>query len=59
MPGLHLSKLQAQRLWHLDTECCQALLDALESARYLTHTATGAYVRGNDVSGIQCRRRTP
>jgi hypothetical protein len=35
MPGLHLTARQAQRLWGLDAPRCQALLDALESARYL------------------------
>jgi hypothetical protein len=47
MPGLHLSKRQAQRLWGLDAECCQALLDALEAARYLKRTANDAYTRAD------------
>ena len=45
MPGLHLSKLQAQRLWGLDGECCQQLLDTLESAHVLKRTANGSYVK--------------
>lgn len=47
MPGLHLSTRQAQRLWGLDRGRCQALLDALETARFLRRTATEAYVRAD------------
>ena len=47
MPGLHLSRRQAQRLWGLDPARCQALLDALESAHYLKRTANEAYVRAD------------
>ncbi len=47
MPGLHLSKRQAQRLWCLEADCCQALLDALESAHVLKRTANGVYVRAD------------
>jgi hypothetical protein len=47
MPGLQLSRRQAQRLWSLDAENCQALLDTLESAHYLKRTATDAYMRAD------------
>ena len=47
MPGLRLSRRQAQRLWGLDAERCQALLDRLESARYLKRTARNAYMRAD------------
>jgi hypothetical protein len=47
MPGLHLSRHQAQRLWGLDGPRCQALLDALESAHYLKRTHNDAYVRAD------------
>jgi hypothetical protein len=46
MPGLHLTKPQAQRLWNLETTMCDAVLDALEAARFLRRTRTGAYVKG-------------
>ena len=44
MPGLHLTKLQAQRLWSLDSQLCGQLLDALVSARILEKTPRDAYV---------------
>jgi hypothetical protein len=47
MPGLQLSKSQAQRLWSLDAESCQALLDALEAAHYLKRTERDAYTRAD------------
>lgn len=50
MPGLNLSKRQVQRLWGLDAENCQQLLDALESGHYLRRTPAGAYVRAD----IEC-----
>jgi hypothetical protein len=46
MPGLHLSNVQAQRLWRLDAARCQALLDALESAHFLKRLGN-SYVRAN------------
>jgi hypothetical protein len=45
MPGLHLTKPQVQRLWNLDTTLCDAVLHALETARFLRRTHTGAYVK--------------
>jgi hypothetical protein len=47
MPGLHLSRRQAQRLWGLDAECCQALLDTLESKHYLKRTEKDMYMRAD------------
>jgi hypothetical protein len=47
MPGLQLSRRQAQRLWSLDAEHCQALLDALEAAHYLRRTEREAYTRAD------------
>ena len=44
MPGLHLTKGQAQRLWSLDSQFCGQLLDALVSARILEKTPRDAYV---------------
>ena len=44
MPGLCLSKLQAQRLWALDATTCDALLNSLERVRFLRRTGDGEYV---------------
>ena len=45
MPGLRLTASQAQRLWGLDREVCDALLGALVDARFLCQTRDGAFVR--------------
>jgi hypothetical protein len=45
MPGLRLTAAQAQRLWGLDAEVCNALLGALVDARFLSQTREGAFVR--------------
>lgn len=44
IPGLKLTKPQAQRLWGLDGDLCEALLDSLIASRFLYKTATQAYV---------------
>src|SRR3954454_7925750 len=44
MPGLRLTKMQAQRLWSLDSQLCDTLLDALVSSRVLEKTTRDAYV---------------
>jgi hypothetical protein len=44
LPGLKLTKPQAQRLWGLDGYLCEALLDSLIASRFLRKTATQAYV---------------
>lgn len=48
MPGLSLTKGQAQRLFGLDPLKCEALLDTLVATRYLARTGSGAYCRLND-----------
>ena len=45
IPGLHLTKPQVQRLWNLDTTMCDAILEALETNKFLRRTGTGAYVK--------------
>ncbi len=45
MPGLRLTAAQAQRLWGLELDVCNALLGALVDARFLAQTRDGAYVR--------------
>lgn len=44
LPGLSLSKRQIQRLWGLDQVTCDALVDALQEARFLRCTASNLYV---------------
>jgi hypothetical protein len=45
MPGLRLTTAQAQRLWGLERDVCDALLGALVDAKFLTQTRDGAFVR--------------
>ena len=45
MPGLRLTPAQAQRLWGLERDVCDALLGALVDAKFLTQTREGAFVR--------------
>jgi hypothetical protein len=50
MPGLRLTPAQAQRLWGLDRDVCNALLGALVDAKFLAQTRDGAYVRVDGAS---------
>jgi len=50
MPGLRLSKLQARRLWGLDSATCDAVLDHLELSKFLKRTAQDTYVKADSVS---------
>jgi hypothetical protein len=45
MPGLRLTPQQARRLWRLDDNACNAVLNALVEARFLARTRDGAFVR--------------
>jgi hypothetical protein len=45
MPGLRLTTAQAQRLWGLDRDVCDALLGALVDAKFLSQTRDGAFIR--------------
>jgi hypothetical protein len=45
MPGLQLTRSQAQRLWGVDASTCDALLDELVSSRFLKRTHSGTYAR--------------
>ena len=47
MPGLRLTPAQAQRLWGLDREACDALLGALVDTKFLYRTREGAFTRVN------------
>jgi hypothetical protein len=61
MPGLRLTPAQAQRLWGLEREVCDALLGALVDAKFLAQTRDGAFVRmdGARPTEMSVRRRTP
>jgi hypothetical protein len=45
MPGLSLKKNQMQRLWGLDANVCDAMIDVLVSARVLRRTMDGSYMK--------------
>ena len=45
MPGLSLTHLQAQRLWHLDETTCRTILSRLVASGFLRLTAKGHYAR--------------
>jgi hypothetical protein len=45
MPGLRLTAAQAQRLWGLERDLCDALLGALVDAKFLSQTRDGAFIR--------------
>ncbi len=44
VPGLRLTRQQAQRFWGLDEGTCSALLQALVDVRFLRRTERGVYV---------------
>ena len=47
LPGLHLSKTQAQRLWNLDDRTINTVFTALEASHFLKRLPNGAYVRAD------------
>jgi hypothetical protein len=47
IPGLNLTKPQVQRLWGLDPDSSQNLLDALVEVRFLRRTRANLYVRAD------------
>ena len=55
MPGLRLTLAQAQRLWGLDRNACDALLGALVDAKFLLRTRDGAFVRSDQVRPARVR----
>lgn len=48
MPGLRLTRRQAQRLWGLDEETCSQVLSFLVEAKFLCRTAPDMYGRATD-----------
>jgi hypothetical protein len=47
MPGLRLTLAQATRLWGLDTEACQDVINALVGSAFLRWTSAGTVVRAD------------
>jgi hypothetical protein len=47
MPGLHLSKRQAQRLWNLDSGSTDVIFNALEAANFLRRMPNDVYIRAD------------
>lgn len=45
MPGLRLTRLQAQRLWGLDGQTCANLLEFLVEVEFLRLTGDGRFAR--------------
>jgi hypothetical protein len=48
MPGLKLTAFQAQRLWGIDDSTCGVVLGTLVEQQFLSHTASGTYIRRSD-----------
>jgi len=44
IPGLSLTKSQAQRLWGLDGPTCDALLDLMVQTHFLRRTENALYI---------------
>jgi hypothetical protein len=48
MPGLRLTREQAQRLWALDDQTCVTILDTLVEHKFLVRGSDGRYRRITD-----------
>ena len=46
-PGMQLTRAQVQRLWNLDEATCSAVIEALETERFLRRNDKDNYVRVN------------
>ena len=58
LPGLSLTARQAQRLWNLDSETCQRVLDLMIRDNFLRQTPQAQYVRGDWCQSVDCLRLT-
>lgn len=47
VPGLELTRDQAQRLWGLERAACEALLAALVDSQFLRRTRDNRYLRAD------------
>jgi hypothetical protein len=45
MPGLRLTPAQARRLWGLELEMCDAVIEALVASHFLRWTRAGSVTR--------------
>ena len=63
MPGLRVTAAQARRLWGLEGDVCDALLEALVDAKFLARTRDGAYMRTDSARPVLVtgshRKQTP
>jgi hypothetical protein len=59
MPGLRLTTAQAQRLWGLERDVCEALLAALVDTKFLCRTRDGAFVRPEGAMPTRFAARRP
>ena len=50
MPGLRLTRVQAQRLWGVDAETCISALDTLMALKLLVRSPEGHYSRPSAVT---------
>jgi hypothetical protein len=50
MPGLTLTMPQVRRLWSLDAESCEAVLQTLLAAKFLRRTGDDVYERVDRMS---------
>lgn len=53
MPGLRLTPAQARRLWGLERDVCDAVLEALVDAKFLARTRDGAFIRLDGAGSTQ------
>ena len=53
LPGLSLTAPQVQRLWNLDRDTCECLLDAMVRDRFLRQTADAQYVRSDSCRAFE------
>jgi hypothetical protein len=50
MPGLKLTLRQAARLWGLEENRCQAVIEDLMRSKFLARTSDGAIVRRSEAA---------
>ena len=59
MPGLKLTKAQAQKLWALDSTSCATLLETLVEVNFLWRTRDGAFMRVEHGTPAKARLTRP
>jgi hypothetical protein len=57
MPGLRLTEAQARRLWNLDAQSCEELLNALVDAKFLFQTRDGSFMRIEHATPVKATLR--